>query len=78
MNYLVNLYKSNSTFRAVVQAVEGGLVMGFLTATTNGIDFSKKGLTALGSALLGGVIVALRNYFTNRPNQPQTVEGQKQ
>lgn len=72
MNWLVNLYRNNLTFRSFVQALEGGLIVGFMTATANGIDFSKKGIAALGSAVLGGVLVAIRNYFLNRPNQPAT------
>jgi hypothetical protein len=69
--WLKNLYQNNLTFRAIVQAVEGGLIVGFLTATANGIDFSKKGLVALGSAVVGGIITAIRNYFLNRPGQPE-------
>jgi len=77
LQWLTNLYTSNGTFRAIVQAVEGGVITGFLMATANGIDFSKKGLTALGAAVAGGIVTALRNYFVNRPDQPATVQGEK-
>ena len=78
MNWLINAYKTNTLFRGIVQAVEGGLIVGFITATTNGFDFSKKGLTALGAALVGGIVTALRNFFLNRPDQPAVAAGQKQ
>ena len=74
MNWLVNLYKTNNIFRGFIQAVEGGSISGFLMASANGLDFSKKGLTALGAAVLGGVLTAIRNYFVNRPNQPAAGE----
>lgn len=70
MNWFLDLYRNNANFRSAVQAVEGGAAMGFITASTNGIDFSKKGLVALGASVVGGVIVAIRNYLLNRPGQP--------
>lgn len=69
-NWLTNLYKSNSTFRGFVQAVEGGVIGGVAMATTNGFDFSKKGLATLGAAVLTGIAAAIRNYLVNRPGQP--------
>lgn len=77
MNWIINLYRTNARFRAFAQAIEGGVILGFISATTNGFDWSKKGWTALGSAMGGGLIVAVRNYFLNRINQPETVQGQK-
>lgn len=70
MNWFLDLYRNNSGFRTAVQVIEGGAIMGFVTASANGIDLSKKGVTALGASILGGVIVAVRNYFTNRIGQP--------
>lgn len=64
---IVNYYNTNRAFHGLVAAVEGGVVMGFLTATTNGIDLSKKGLAVLGSSILGGIVMALRNRFTQPP-----------
>lgn len=78
MNWLINLYKTNSSFRGVVQAFEGGAITGLFIATANGLDFSKKGMTALVAAVLGGGVTALRNWYTNRPNQPAISDGQKQ
>ncbi len=73
-NWLVNLYQTNAKFRGFAQAVEGGAITGLLMATTNGFDLSKKGLTALAAAIVGGVIAAVRNYLVNRPGQPAMPE----
>ena len=78
MNWLINLYKTNAWFKGFVQAVEAGCFTGFVTATTNGFDFSKKGLIALGVGIGSGVMVAVRNYLVNRPNQAAFANGQKQ
>lgn len=58
-------YQGNARFRLVVQAVEGGAALGFVTATANGFDFSKKGLQALGVAAGSGALVAIRNLIIN-------------
>lgn len=68
---LVNFYRTVPWFQKTVQALEGGLAFGFVTATTNGIDLSKKGLTALGASLVGGAVVALRNLLTQETIKPQ-------
>jgi hypothetical protein len=67
---IVNYYNTNTTFHGFVSAIEGGAGMGLMMATANGFDFSKKGLTALGTAVLGGVGIAVRNWLKNRPGQP--------
>lgn len=67
---LINFYNTNKTFHGFVAAAEGGAFMGLLTATANGVDFSKKGLTALVVAVAGGIGVAVRNWLKNRPGQP--------
>lgn len=64
-NKLNSLYQTNSTFRLVVQSVEGGAMLGFITATANGFDLSKKGLVALAAGMGGGVLVAIRNLVIN-------------
>ena len=69
-NWLKNLYQTSTVFRGFAQAIEGGLVSGFLMATANGFDFSKKGLQALAAGLIAGVGLAVRNYLVNRPGQP--------
>lgn len=68
-NWLANLYQTNPKFHAFVAAAEGGAFMGFLMATGNGIDLSKKGLMVLGSAIAGGAVTAVRNRFTTPPEK---------
>lgn len=48
-----------------IQAVEGGAAIGFVTATTNGFDLSKKGLVALAAAAGTGALMAVRNLVIN-------------
>jgi len=73
MNWLINLYKTNPTFHGAVAAVEGGLLTGLTTWAAMGLPLNKQSLIALGGAIGGGIITALRNYFKNRLNQPATV-----
>lgn len=68
-DYLINLYKTNEKFRSLIQAIEGGAIAAFLTATSDGFDFSKTGFKSLGVAVITGVAVAIRNYFKNRVSQ---------
>ena len=53
-----------------VAAIEGGAISGFLTWSAMGMPLNKQSLIALGGAVGGGIVTALRNYFKNRPNQP--------
>jgi hypothetical protein len=76
MNWVLGLYKTNNTFRGLVQAGEGGALTGFLTATAAGFNFSKSGWGVLAAAVGGGAATAVRNYLSNRPNQPPTVAGE--
>lgn len=68
---IINLYKTNEPFRIGIQVIEGGIVTGFLSATTDGFDLTKDGMRHLVAALVGGVVVAARNYFKNRVSQTQ-------
>lgn len=70
MNWIIQQYRANAWFRGIVQSIEGGVITGFLTATATGIDFSKNGLKVFGASIVGGVVVAVRNYLINRPGQP--------
>lgn len=72
IDYFINLYKTNEKFRSLVQAIEGAIIASFITATSDGFDFSKTGLKSLLAAVVTGVGVALRNYFKNRVSQLET------
>ena len=69
---LVNYYNTNPTFHAIVSTAEGGAITGFMTWAAMGLPLNKQSLFALGGAVGGGIVTALRNYFKNRLNQPAT------
>lgn len=59
-----------------VAAAEGGAYTAAATWFAMGLPMNKQSLYALGGAVLGGAVTAIRNYFKNRPNQPSTGTGQ--
>lgn len=70
MGWLKDLYTTNSWFRGIIQAAEGGLLLAFVDFTAKGFDFSREGWKSLLVALGGGMVVAVRNYLVNRPGSP--------
>lgn len=74
---VVNFYNTNAAFHGTVAAVEGGFYTGVATWAAMGLPLNKQSLIALGGAVGGGIVTALRNYFKNRLNQPAVVEGEK-
>lgn len=60
-------YANNRRFRAAVQAAEGGLLGGFLSATANGFSFTAVFWQRLGLAMAAGALIAVRNFFLTPP-----------
>ncbi len=71
LNWFLNLYRTNAQFRGFVQAAEAGALLGVGSISVDSADlFTKHGLKHVVIAIVGGVVVAVRNYLVNRPGQP--------